>query len=315
MECQGIQVSEAKVGVRTNSPSLLDSAKFFWMDTNFLSITRISCEEGMDSFFEIKDGPFSPGFHIQENTLKVSGPFSVWEKEAEDRRYSLFGNLGLFSSWVLRALEKSHDIGTFHACGLTKGEKILIIPGGPGAGKSVFLFKALDHGWKLFATEFVHFQVEEDVSLLKGALKDAVRVENLRFHLPQWAQKRSLSQKEEVGGKRVVDLSSYQDERERIENPEVVLIFPHVEENWDRFRLEELHSREELFRKLFLNASEKLGKSQFLYGRMAVPGVDDPLLARKRGNRLQRLYESGTLSLILQCTTGIKDANRIFQKL
>lgn len=315
MPCQGIQVSEAKVGVRTNSPSLLDPAKFFWMDTNFLSITRIPCEEGMDSFFEIKDGDFPPSFHLKEKTLKVSGPFSSWEEGAKDKRYSIFGNLGLFSSWVLRTLEQSHDIGTFHACGLTKGEKLLIIPGGAGAGKSVFIFKALDQGWKLLATEFVHFQVKGDVFVLKGAFKDAVRVETLRFHFPEWTQKLNLPMEEEVGGKLVVNLSGYQDERERIENPEIVLVFPHVEEEWERFWMEELKSQEELLRRLFHNASEKVGKSQILYGRMPVPGLDTSFLAQKRWNRLQRLYESGRLSQSFQSTTGIQDIPRIFHKL
>jgi len=176
MKHQGLKVGEARVRVTTNAPALLEPQRFFWLDTNFLRVDRIPPEKAGDSFLEIWDGGTGPVMEIEDRNLVLRGGFSRLEETARDLRYSIFGNLGIFSAWVLRTMEQAHAVHTFHACGLVKENRLLIIPGGAGAGKSVFLFAALGRGWRLFSTEFLHFRVGEETVLFKGSLKDAVRL-------------------------------------------------------------------------------------------------------------------------------------------
>jgi len=315
MEKSGLKVNEARIGILTNSPHLLEPDRFYWLDTNFLNVTPIPYECPLDSVFEIRDGEDKRSTEVGDQILRLTGSFSEWEKEAADRRYSLFGNLGIFSSWVLRTLEQTHDILSLHASCLVKDKKLLVIPGGAGAGKTVFIFCALDRGWKLFGTEFAHFRVSENVEFFKGALKDAVRVETLRCHFPEWAEKLGITIEEETGNKLVIDLNSYQEPSERIQNPEIFLVFPHVEEKRENIVVSEIQDRETLIRHLFHAASEKICKSQLLYGRMAVPGLDTDVLAQKRLKHLERFIQSGIIKLSLSWVSGVTGVTEIFNRI
>ncbi len=311
----GLKVSEAKIGISTNSSHLLEPDRYFWLDTNFLDFTPTPYALPLDSIFEIFDGEDTPSTEIKDRIFLLRGNFSEWEKEAVDRRYSIFGNLGIFSSWVLRTLEQAHDILSLHASGLVKDNKILVVPGGAGAGKTVFIFNALDRGWKLFGTEFVHFRVSGGVEFFKGAVKDAVRVETLHSHFPKWIEKLGITVKEEVGSKFVVDLSPYQETNDRIQNPEIILVFPHIEEKRKNFDVCEIQDRKTLTRYLFHEASEKICKSQLLYGRMAVPGLDTDELAQKRLKHLENFIQSGLIKLFLSWISGVAETPKIFDKI
>ena len=315
MAKSGLKVSKARISILTNSPHLLEPDKFYWLDTNFLAVTPIPYELSLDSVFEIRDGVDKPSIKVGDQNLRLMGNFSEWEKETEDLRYSLFGNLGIFSSWVLRTLEQAHDILSLHASCLVKDNKILVVQGGAGAGKTVFIFNALDRGWKLFGTEFAHFRVSEGVEFFMGAAKDAVRVETLRSHFPKWINKLGITVKEEVGSKLVVDLSRYQDTSDRIQNPEIILVFPHVEEKRRNIIVREIQDRETLIEHLFHAASEKICKSQLLYGRMAVPGLDTDVLAQKRLRHLESFIHSGLIKLSLSWISGVTEVTEIFDKI
>ena len=315
MAKSGLKVSKARISILTNSPHLLEPDRFYWLDTNFLDVTPIPYERSLDSVFEIRDGEDKPSIKIEDQNLRLMGNFSDWEKETADLRYSLFGNLGIFSSWVLRTLEQAHDILSLHASCLVKDKKLLVIPGGAGAGKTVFILDALDRGWKLFGTEFAHFRLSESVEFFKGAVKDAVRVETLRSHFPQWIKKLGITVKEEIGSKLVVDLSSYQDTSEWIQDPEIILVFPHVEEKRKNLVVSEIQDRETMIRHLFHAASEKICKSQLLYGRMAVPGLDTDALAQKRLKHLEKFVQSGIIKLSLLWISGVTEVTEIFDRI
>lgn len=311
----GLKVSEAKIGVVSNSLQLLDPKRFYWLDTNFLSIERMPFSEAQDSFLEILDRNSGPMMTVQGNILRLEGNFSLFEQEAQDLRYSIFGNLGIFSSWALRTLEEMYGIYTLHACGLIKGNRFLIIPGGAGSGKSVFIFSALNQGWKVFSTEFVHFRIHEELEFFKGSLKDAVRVDTLKLYFPEIAKKLGVCIREETGSKQVVNLSSFQYSDYRLINPEIYLVFPHIEEKRDHISCKEVKDTEIILRNLFLSASEKIGKSNLLYGRMPLPGLDTPLLAEKRKENLENFLKSGAIKQCLSWVSGVKAAQEIFTEI
>jgi len=311
----GLKVSEVKIGVITNSPHLLEEDKFFWLDTNFLSVDKVPFKEARDSIVEVWDNIGGTPLEIKGNSLCLRGNFSLLEEEANDPRYSIFGNLGIFSSWVLRVLEETQNIYTLHACGLVKRNKLVIIPGGAGAGKSVFILSALRKGWKIFSTEFVHFRVKGGIEFFKGSLKDAVRVDTLKYYFQDMAEELGINLKAEIGGKMVVDLSLFQVDEYKIQPTEVILIFPHVEERRDRIIYEEIREMETLLRKLFNNASDKIGKSILLYGKLAVPGVDSVRLGQKRKENLEKFLQSGKVKKSVLWISGVKEAKEIFDRI
>lgn len=311
----GVRTGEARVGVRTNNPGLLRKDRFYWLETNFHAVEFIPFEEARDSRLDIYDDPGKEGMNIGEDVLCLHGDFSRWERETEDRRYSLFGNLGIFSNWVLRTMERKLEMFTLHACALASGSRLLIVPGGAGSGKSVFLLSALKKGWSIFSTEFVHFILKRKPVFFKGALKDAVRVETLKGPFAGLAAELNVVPEEETGKKMTVDLASFQTPVDFLEKPDVSLVFPHVENKMDGFFRQDIRSRESLLRELFLNGSEKIGKSLLLYGRMPVTGLDTAELAGKRYSAMESLLTSGCIVRTIRWQSGVKDVVRIFDML
>jgi len=315
MNQTGLKIGETEIGASSDYPQILEKQNFFWFETNFLSVEYIPFREDLDSYIEIYNEEAQPPLEIANNTLRLRGKFSQLEKMDHDPRYSIFGNLGIFSSWVLRTLEEARNIHTFHACGLVKDSRLLIIPGGAGAGKSVFIFTALSLGWKILSTEFVHFQVKDTVTFFKGALQDAVRVDTFKYHFTEFAQKMNIELEEEMGGKLVVDLSSFQCSPYQLNNPEIFLVFPHVEEKRDRLVCQETKEKESLLRHLFHSASEKIEKSILLYGHLALPGIDTLHLSKKRKDSLEKFIKTGIIKNSFTWVSGIKDIPKIFDML
>ncbi|MBN2244648.1 MAG: hypothetical protein JW755_02265 [Candidatus Aminicenantes bacterium] len=315
MRQTGLKIGEAEIGASSDHSSLLEKKNFYWFETNFLSVEYIPFRDDMDSYIEIYNKAGQPALEIEKNILRLRGDFSRLKKTAKDPRFSLFGNLGIFSSWVLRTLEEARDIHTFHACGLVKGSQLLIIPGGAGAGKSVFIFTALSQGWRILSTEFVHFRVNDRITFFKGSLQDAVRVDTFKDHFPEFAQKMKITLEEEMGGKLLVDLAPFQCSPDQLINPEISLVFPHVEEKRDRLVFHEVKEEEALLRQLFHSASEKIEKGLLLYGQMALPGIDDLPLAEKRKVSLEKFLKKGIIKNSFSWVSGIRDIPKIFDRL
>jgi len=301
----GLKVCEARIGVSTDAEHLLEKDRFYWLDTNFLSIERIPYDEARDSFVRILDKPGAPPMEIRGKTLILKGDFSQLEKEAKDKRYMIFGNLGIFSAWALRTLETAHNIYTFHACAVVKGKELMIISGEAGSGKTIFILSALEKGWKIFSTEFVHFRVGGEVEFFKGPLKDAVRVDTFQRHFPDMAEKLHVRLKEETAGKLVVDFSSFQVEDYVLRNPEITLVFPHIEEERKNIIEKDVAEEEMLLRILFDNVSQKIEESILLYGRIALPGLDALHLAAKRMKNIERFLNRARILRRLFWVSGV----------
>ena len=312
MESICLKVLEARMGVLTNSPALVDPKMFFWLDTNFRAVERIPYEEPLSAAMVIRDGEYGPGFEVKGRTLHLSGNFSRWSAEDVDPRHSLFGSLGIFSSWVLRTLEEVHDIISLHAACLVKGHTLLLVPGGAGSGKTVFILSALHLGWRLFGSEFAHVRVSGGVEFLGGAVRDTLRTETVRLHFPEWDRILKSAAVKETGGKVAVDLSGFSHRDEVIRDPEIVIVFPRIEERGGTIAADDIEEEEVLLRSLFQAASEKIGCSLLMYGRMAVPGLDTAESAHRRLDRLKVLFRSGAVKRCLRWISGAGDVHRFF---
>jgi hypothetical protein len=105
----------------------------------------------------------------------------------------------------------------------------------------------------------------------------------------------------------VVDFSPFQYENYTLENPEITLVFPHVEESRKKVICHEVESRETILRNLFNSASEKLGKSILLYGKMALPGLDTVVLSQNRQRNLEKFMKIGKFEKSLLWISGVKE--------
>lgn len=310
----GVKICEARIGINTNSPQLVERNKFFWLDTNFHSVEEIPYDKAKDSRVDIVDRTGSPTIEVEGDLLRLAGPFSQLEEETQDKRFSLFGNLGIFSPWVLKTLEEKHRIFTFHACALVKDGVFVVILGGAGAGKTVFILSSLKKGWRLFSTEFVHFRVEDKVTFFKGPVKDPVRIDTLTDHFPWIIDETEVNLRDGVGGKSVVNLSSYQTDENLYTNPEVVLVIPHVEEKRHRIVQEDVEDRDAFLRTLFHNASDKISKSTLLYREFAIPGVDSVSLVQTRKDNIRNLLRSGIIKRSIVWVSGVEEVPGFFDQ-
>ena len=106
----------------------------------------------VDAELRIIDTPgLPPAIALEPDRVLAVGDWTALEAANSDRRYSLFGNLGFVFRYAIHALERHHDTWSFHASAMVddKGD-LWLIPGGAGAGKTVFLLEGLTRGWTIF---------------------------------------------------------------------------------------------------------------------------------------------------------------------
>jgi hypothetical protein len=196
-------------------------------------------------------------------------------------------------------LEKKHRIINLHACALYQPSRhrLFVIIGGAGSGKTVYLLSGLERGLSLFSTETVHFRAEGRSSLrwFMGSLADNVRLGTLRRDFPGFLPGSAEGPREDDWSRKIaIDLSTHRTEEETLTDPEVVLIFPRVEEGFGAFNLRPLLDDRQVALSLFSNASEKLSQTTVLLDRVPVPGFDSPDLAADRWDACRGLARHRT---------------------
>ena len=136
--------------------------------------------------------PREPQVKVTDKICTATGDFTRYEKECSDNRYSLFGNLGLFFKYLLVTLERYHNIYSFHASSMYSPSRntLLLVVGGAGAGKTVFLLKGLEDDWRIFSTEMTHFRfTDKGYEFYMGSLYDNIRLGNLIYDFPKANQR------------------------------------------------------------------------------------------------------------------------------
>ena len=110
-------------------------------------------------------------FTVGKTTI-AKGAFARLTKQTKDLRYTFFGNEGLLFRRTLKLLEDNYGIFSFHACAMyhPSRKRLYLIIGSAGAGKTCFMLKGIQMGFKLFTAEMGHFRISDGkLEFFKGA--------------------------------------------------------------------------------------------------------------------------------------------------
>lgn len=304
MHRRGIQICLARMGLVSNQKELITKPEYFSdqilqsLLTDYHRIDEIPWREDLDTQITVIDVPgLQPSMSIGRDQVLAVGDWSRLEATVHDRRYTLFGNMGFLYRYVIRVLEEHHQVFTFHASAMVDEDRgeLWLIPGGPGAGKTVFLLGGIARGWSIFSTEMTHCRLTDGgYEFYKGSLFDNVRIGTLLYDFPAVIERLGLKlpQVTDVWAvKATLDLRSVASVSDTLENPPVHIIHPKVESGRDRAEVTAIDRREKLVKLLFDNASEKLGQTTLLYECLPVPPMDTSELMAHRIRGIEELLD------------------------
>jgi hypothetical protein len=103
LHTRAVSVVEASFGLVSNNPWLLHNPEFFseyhmqCLLTDVYRVNDIPFTGDLDAYLYLIDQPnVPPAIRVTDGELWCAGPFSELDARMADRRYSVFGNLGLF---------------------------------------------------------------------------------------------------------------------------------------------------------------------------------------------------------------------------
>jgi hypothetical protein len=322
---RAIRIVHALLGLVSNNGALLTRSEYFTdrvpqsLLTDYHRVDDIPWEgspAGVDAEIRIVDTPeLEPAIAIEPDRVLAVGNWTALEAANSDRRYSLFGNLGFVFRYAIHALERYHDTWSFHASAMVddKGD-LWLIPGGAGAGKSVFLLEGLSRGWTVFSTEMTHVRLTDDgYEFYKGSLFDNVRLGTLLYDFPAVVERLGLAlppsslSEDPWGSKIALDLAHVQAPADVLVSPSLRIVHPKVESGRDRAIVRPLGRREKLVKLLFDNATEKHGGTVLLYDRLPVPSLDTPALMARRFRAMHGLVDRATIKSARSTLCGARN--------
>lgn len=315
---RAVKCTDAKIGIVSNNNELIRDPRYFESPkvesllTNVHQLPEIPYENTDADFIVIDDPQIKPSVSIGERTCFCSGNFSSWERECKDIRYSLFGNLGLFFRYSLAVLERFHGIYSFHASSMyiPSNNTLLLVVGGAGAGKTVYLLKGVVEGWKFFSTEMTHLRVTDDgYEFYKGSLYDNVRVGNLVYDFPEAIDKLGVKipEVDNVWGHKItIDLRPMQAE-DVYRNPRVQILIARIESDRKKADVSVVKEKDKILWTLYQNASEKLAPPWLMYERLPVGSCDDERLARARLETMSKFLDMADILPVKSILAGVKN--------
>lgn len=303
MSRRAVRLLHARFGLTSNNRELITNPEFFAsraviqsLVTNVLAVPEIPYAEPLDAHMYILDLPEAmPCVRIGDEAVFAVADFSSLEAACSDRRCSLFGNLGLFFRFALAVLERRFGVFSFHASAMYLPERneLMLVVGGAGAGKTVYLMEGLRRGYRIFSTEMTHLELRgNDVVFHKGSLVDNIRQGTFEYDFPDVAERLGLdlpAVDNAWAHKLAVDLAPVAPEEDELVNPRLSLLFPKIESGRDTAVVSDVNAGPKKVKLLFDNASEKIGGSALLYDHIPLPGTDAPDIAAKRLDAMQRL--------------------------
>ncbi len=304
---RAIQIVRARLGLMSNNEGLITSPEYFRdrvpqsLLTDYHRVDDIPWASGVDAEVHVLDvAGLDPQITLAPDRVLAVGDWAALEAAASDRRYTLFGNLGFLFRYTIYALERYHAIWSFHASAMVddKGD-LWLIPGGAGAGKTVFLLEGLTRGFTIFSTEMTHLRLTDGgYEFYKGSLFDNIRLGTLLYDFPAVLDRLGLSlppSKDPWGSKVTLDLGHVQTPADALINPSLRIVNPKVESGRDRAIVARLDRREKLAKLLFDNATEKHGGTALLYDRLPVSSLDTPELMGRRFAAMRALLDRATI--------------------
>ncbi len=313
---KAIKILNLKIGLLSNRKELLPElplkAEYESLLTDFHKVTETEFSGGLDSYLIIVDEEtMIPVINIFYDEILASGSFLKLTSETDDLRFSFFGNEGLIFRYALMLLEEKYSIYSFHACSMydEKTGRLFIACGSAGSGKTCLILRGLELGLKLFSTEMTHFEIKGGkLHLYKGSLVDNIRIGNLKYSYPDILKQLDIElpqTPDEWGKKIAVDLGKFETPFDEVTDPEIVVLFPHVEEKRDKVHLSDMRDKERVvFRLLFNNATEKIGEEVLLYESIPVSGLDSPVGRDRRLDAIRNFMDKRQLVKILKLVAG-----------
>jgi hypothetical protein len=316
---RAVKVVQARIGIVSNNEKLITEPRYFEgqvmesLLTDIHSIESIPYSEDLDAYFIAIDDPtVRPEVKVTEKVLFATGDFTRYEKECSDNRYSLFGNLGLFFKYLLVTLERHHHIYSFHASSMFSPSRnaLLLVVGGAGAGKTVFLLKGIEEDWQIFSTEMTHFKFsDQGYVFYMGSLFDNIRLGTLIYDFPE-ANKRLRVEIPDVpdvwGHKIAIDMRHIAAHPEYL-NPLVTIVEARIESGRNTPIVKTIHKKEKIVKLLFDNATEKFGSSFILYDHIPVESMDTPDLMKKRLKTMYQFVQEANLNPVKSTLAGAKN--------
>jgi len=304
----GVQILETTVGLESNSRALLPRfpppIEVPSLLTDFRDVREIPDPvrpDGRIVLARTRSGRAE--YSLSGRKAIFRGPLLDLERKTSDIRFSLWGNQGFLYRFVLHLLESRHGIFSFHAAGLyeERADRLFVVAGGAGSGKTVYLLSGLAKGLSLFSTETVHFRFEpEGLTWFKGSLVDNIRLGTLVHDFPEFcpAELAGITGDAVWRNKIALDLSARQSSRDTLVQPSLVLVFPHIEEGRPGFVAHSMDDPNLAAKSVFDNLSQKIAETVVLYDRLPVPGFDNAALAGKRLKASQALIKHGSVERI-----------------
>jgi len=285
----------------SNNAHLITDSRYFEeivmesLRTDIYRIEPLSDDVPHDAEMIIQDEPGrKTRISIREGRVEAAGDFTHLERTCPDNRYSLFGNLGLFFRFAMAEME-GKGLFSFHASALYRREdrRLLLLVGGPGVGKTVFLLAAVPMGYRVLSTEMTHCRLDEGgVHFYKGALIDNIRLGNFLVDFPEAIEqfRVKIPDVKDIWAKKIpVDMTPVATGEDIISNPKTVVLFPKVEVGRGAPVITSVKDPRLQARLLFQNLSEKIASPFLLYDTYPVASFDSPARAARRHDFVKRL--------------------------
>ena len=300
-----IRLSRATMSLFSNRRELIYAPEFFEKKHVQSLLTDFPEVKDVDSHCE-PDGTvivcdvagMRPSVQLSAALVIAVGDFSRLEAEGKDRRYTLFSNMGLLYRYSLATMERVHNVYSLHASAIyaPATHELFVILGEAGAGKSVFLLQGILRGYQVFATELLQFQRGgDDYVFLKGSTLDNLRWGTLVYDYPDVMRELGLDlpTTEDVWERKItVDLGNFAAAEDELRNPNLVLLFPHIEAGRSKAIVQEIVDKRSLKKMLFDSATAKIGTTVLLYESFPVPSFDRPELMANRLKAVEELLEA-----------------------
>ena len=277
-----------KVVLESNRRELLDDDEYFLgkgghlhsLLSNFHDIKEICIPDPPDVGFRLTDTEVTgiKLFSKSEGNYVIEGPLVENERLAKDKRASIFGNMGLFSKIIVRELEKK-GIFSIHSTSFfdRSTNRLFLVMGGSGSGKSTVLLKAISQGGvEVFGTELTHFSFcEHGVKLLKGSLWQNCRMGNLVVDFPELLDRFGL---EAPSGDpwhsyKSVPTHDMQVPEDVLEDVKIVVLLPRIEGERSKASIRQV-PKASIKMTLYQNLSDKVSPPSLLWGKYFIPSLD-----------------------------------------
>jgi hypothetical protein len=330
---RAIEIVKAKIGLVSNNSSIIYNEEYFegikhpliekgegWqihsLQANF-QIRNINYQPPpkLDGYFYVYNYEnIEPIVSIGEDKIVAIGNWLDLENKINDKRFSLFGNLGLLFRFTLKLLENKYGIFNLHACALydEKENKILLALGERGSGKTALLLSAITRSnFKIFATEIVPLELKNnEVIFYKGTLRNNVRIGNLLYDFPEIMKDLNLKFKElddPWGTKIQINLEKYAIEKDIIVDPEIIIVIPRIEEYNPKCQINYIKDYSKLKRIILDNISDRIRSLSIIYDKIPIGNLDNTEATEKRACFVEKFLNKAKILKALNLFAGPKN--------